>query len=255
MAKKATKENIEETFAHFEEVNDDKSGFEGITLETMSIPFIKILQDLSPQMKKSKPEFIPEAEAGMLINSVSEKLYASPLKVVIGKFERYFIEWKANRGPFVASHLPEDIETNAKLMRDENYRLFDPATNNTFSDTYIYYALMPDFIEEGICIISLTSSGIKEAKKLNRNLMSTIIPGTARRALPYFMIWDFNVVEMSNDKGSWYGPKFMFNSFVTQNQLTHVVNERKTIPNKTLDLKMLEEDKGEESSFTDDPKY
>jgi hypothetical protein len=40
MAKKATKENIEETFAHFEEVNDDKSGFEGITLETMSIPFI-----------------------------------------------------------------------------------------------------------------------------------------------------------------------------------------------------------------------
>lgn len=255
MTKKATKQTIEDTFAHFEDAVDDKSGFENITLETTAIPFIKVLQDLSPQLKKSKPEFIPEAEAGMLFNSVSDKLYKAPLRVVIGKFERYFIEWKPNRGPFVASHLPEAVELNRRLMRDENFRLFDPSTNNTFSDTYVYYVIFPDYLEEGVCIISLASSSIKEAKKLNRNLLSTVIPGTTRRALPYFMIWDLNVVEESNDKGSWYGPRFTFNSFVSQEQLDYVVKERKALPNRTLDMKMLEMDKGELSEGAKDAAY
>jgi hypothetical protein len=254
-----TKKN-EANFDHFAEFGKDMSGYEGITLETMSIPFIKIVQDISPQLKKSKPEFIPEAEAGMLFNSVSEKLYSPPLKIVVGKFERYYIEWKANRGPFVAAHTPEEVENKMmmSLARDENYRLYDPKTGNTFADTYIYYILMPENVEEGVCILSMTSSGIKEAKKFNRNLMSTMIPGTTKRALPYFMVWGLEVVEMSNDKGSWYGYKIKFDSFVTQPQLTYVVEERKALPNKTVDLALLEEASGKNSnnpSDDEDVKY
>lgn len=233
-------------FDHFAEFGQDASGFEEINMDTMSIPFIKIVQDISPQLKKSKPEFIPEAQAGMFFNSVSERLYDSPIKIVIGKFERYYIEWKANRGPFVATHSVEAIEGKRmqELARDENYRLYDPKTGNTFADTYIYYVVLPDFMEEGVCIISMTSSAIKEAKKLNRNLTSTMIPGTTKKALPYFMVWNVAVVEMSSDKGDWYSIKFTFNSFVTQPQLEHVVEERKALPQKTLDLSLLDTSAG-----------
>ena len=236
------KKEEEATFDHFEEFGKDASGFEGINMDTVSIPFIRLLQNLSPQVKKNKPEFIPEAEPGMLFNTVSEKLYTSPLKIVVGKFERFYIEWKPNRGPFVAAHDVVLVETEMmpQLARDENYKLYNPKTGNIFMDTYIYYVTMPDAMEEGVCIISLSSSGIKEAKKLNRNLISTMIPGTTQRAMPYFMVWNTNVVEMSNDKGDWYGLKFQFDSFVTKPQLEHVVKERKALPNKTTDLALLQ---------------
>ena len=247
--KKATmkKENVsqEDMFKVFEE-DHDASGFEDINNSTKSIPFIRILNDLSPQVKKTKPEYIPEAETGMMVNTVSEQVYESPLRVIIGKFERYYIEWKPNRGSFVAAHLPEDIEGNhlgRKLVRNEKFQLIDSNNGNLFTDTYMYYVVLPEHMHEGVCLLSLSSSGIKEAKKLNRNLTSTIIPGTSKRALPYFMIWNLQAVLMTNDQGDWFGPKFTFDSFVTREQLDCIAKERKELPNKTVALKLLSDDR------------
>lgn len=242
MTKKTTAEDINDTFAHFEGENDT-SGYEDINMDTTAVPFIRLLQDLSAQLKKSKPEFIPEATAGQFFNTANERLYGESIKVVVGKFERYYIEWKANRGPFVQTHSIEHVEANLlhKLMRDEKNKLYNPDTGNNFVETYIYYVLMPDFMEDGVCIVSMSSSAIKAAKKLNRNLTSTIIPGTKRKALPYFMVWNMSVADQSNDQGDWYGYKFSFDSFVTPDLLDGVVDERKALPEKTIDFNQLED--------------
>ena len=241
MAKK--KVTAEEMNSVFENYEGDASGFEGVNQDTVAIPFLRILQDLSPQMKKQKAEFIPEAEAGMLFNNVSETLYESPVRFVVGKFERYYVEWKPNRGGFVASHLPEDIENPERaqqLMRDEKNRLVDPRTGNLFMDTYTYYILLPDYMEAGVRILALSSTQLKEARKLNRNMSSTMIPGSKKRALPFFLVWNLETVPNSNDQGDWMGLKISFNSFVDQAQLDYVKEERLALPNKPLDLKQLE---------------
>lgn len=260
VAKKKTngkkgKGEVTANFKHFEEFEKDASGFEDINLDTISIPFIRILQDLSPQLKNKKAEYVEGAESGMIFNTVNEALYDAPLKFVVGKFERYYIEWKPNRGPFVAQHLPENVERRMnEFARDDKNKLFHVQTGNYFVETYIYYVLLPDYLNEGVCLITMASSQIKEAKKLNRALTTTCIPGSTKRALPYFMVWKMAVVEMSNDQGAWWGPKIRLDSFVGQDMLGNIVKERKALPDKKADLAMIE-DRPADDGDDGDAKY
>lgn len=244
VAKKKTNKKAKEEaadFKHFEQFEDDASGFEDINLDTISIPFIRILQDLSPQLKNKKAEYVEGAESGMIFNTVNEAIYDAPLKFVVGKFERYYIEWKPDRGPFVAQHLPENVERRMnEFAKDEKGKLYNLQSGNYFVETYIYYVLLPDYMSEGVCLITMSSSHIKEAKKLNRALTTTCIPGSTKRAQPYFMVWSMSIVELSNDKNEWWGPKIRLHSFVGQEMLGNVVKERKALPDKKADLAMIE---------------
>ena len=219
----------------------DSSGFEGINAETMSIPFIRLLQDLSPQLKKNKPEYIEGAKAGEFFNTITGEVYGETLRIVVGKFERYYIEWKPNRQGFVATHDVGYVDGNPKLFeRNERNQLEHIKTGNIFQETYIYYVLLPDHLSDGVCVISMASTQLKEARRLNRMLTTTMIPGTEQRALPYFMIWNVKVVPMSNDQGDWYGWQFDLDSMVTQDVLECVKEERKALPSKQVDFKQLE---------------
>ena len=108
----------------------DNAGFEDMGLDTMAIPFIRIVQELSPQMRKNKPEYNADAEVGMFVNTVTGKLYESPIKVIIGKFQRVFLEWGTTRGNLKGVHTPESIEARTDLMRNEKNQLVDPATGH-----------------------------------------------------------------------------------------------------------------------------
>jgi len=235
------KEKAKPTFDHLEGLLGDNSGFEDINLQTMSIPFLRLLQSNSPQLKSSKPEYIEGSKEGMFANTVTNKLYEAPFNIVIGRFDRYFIEWGDTRGKFIAAHDPELFEAQIrnKLVRNEKNKLVDPDTGHTFVETYMYYVVLPDHMEDGICLLALSSTGIKEAKRLNRLLTHTMIPGTTKRAMPYFMVWSVNTVDMSNDEGDWIGYRFEMEDFVTQDQLEHVVEERKALPDKKPDFNQL----------------
>ena len=241
----------------FQDYDGDTSGFEDMTADTQSIPFVRLLQDGSPQTKVKKEEYIEGAEEGMLFNTVTNKLYKPPLRFVVGKFEEYYLEWKPNRGGLAGIHDVKAVQARigGDLIADDGFKIIDPKSGNEFSDTYVYYVLFPDHVEDGVCIFSLSSSQLKEAKKLNRNLRNTLIPGTKQRALPFFMIWNYNVVDKHNDKGDWVGPKFTLDGFVTQDILTYVEEERRELPNKNVDLKLIEQDAGASDVDTDNVKY
>lgn len=53
-----------------------RAGFENNDLRDKMIPFLQILQDLSPQVKQ---KLVPGAEVGMLINSVTNELWSGTL--------------------------------------------------------------------------------------------------------------------------------------------------------------------------------
>ena len=248
-------EKISQTFTHL--ASDGLGGFEGITNEIIAFPFIRILQTLSPQLNKRKPEYIAEAETGMLYNSINNNLYAPPIEIVVGKFERYFIEWKPDRKGFAGAHLPEDIEEmllQGKLQKN-GMQIVDPRTENTFADTYIYYIVFPESVEDGVCLLALSSTQLKEARRWNRLLLTTFIPGSNQRAQPYFMRWTVTTPIVSNDKGDWHGFKVDFAGFVTPEILQVVSNERKALPHKRPDLQLLESTTGEDVVDVDVSKY
>jgi len=255
MAKKETP-----SYDHLKQFANDVEGYEGINMNTMAIPFIRILQSLSPQLKKSKAEYIAEADEGDICNSINGTLYTRPLRVVIGKFERLFIEWKPNRGGYVAAHAPEEVENNPQYVNILNDKgsmdLIDKDSKNQLFDTYMYYVMLPDYLSDEICIIALASTFLKEARRLNRMLMTTYIPGTSQKAAPHMMVWELDTVEMTKGEHSWFGPKFTFKEFVTPDLLESVMAERKAIPNKQVDYAQLEETSSSaKEQDTSDVKY
>ena len=81
-AKAATKATLD--FLNREK--DNLEGFEEINASTMAIPFIKLAQDLTPQMKKSKAEYIEGLELGDFFNQVTGEVYGPHIEFITLKF-------------------------------------------------------------------------------------------------------------------------------------------------------------------------
>ena len=74
---------------------DAGQGLSEVNMDTISIPFLKILSSMSPQTKKSKSEYVEGAEEGMIFNTVTEELIdgAEGISVVPCYFEPVALEW------------------------------------------------------------------------------------------------------------------------------------------------------------------
>lgn len=55
--------------------NFGDAGFENVTSENMAMPFIKLISDASPENKKTNEKYIEGAAPGMIVNTVTKKLY------------------------------------------------------------------------------------------------------------------------------------------------------------------------------------
>lgn len=233
------KKKQENLFEHLQQATGDLSGFEAINMNTQAIPFIRLLQPKSPVCDATDDAYDKNAKPGTFRNSVSGALYEVPLRIVVGRFQHVFLEFGANRGTFAGIHAPEAIiQANYPRAIKPNGKmgnLYNPQTTNEYIETYMYYVLLPDYMHEGVCIMSLSSTAIKEARRLNRMLINTLIPNTNSKAKPYFMVWNVNVTKEKNDQGSWFGYRFDLESFVTPDLLDNVTTEREGISNATVD--------------------
>jgi len=216
---------------------DDKAdGFEQINTGTMAIPFIRVLQKLSPQLDKRKPEYIAEAEEGMFFNTITHEVYGNEIEVVVGKFEQIFIEWRPDRGGFAGYHSPENAE---RLAATRAFGQMKTATGNILQENYVYMVLVAGHEKEGICVLSLASTALKVAREWNR-LMSTHVMPNGQRALPYYLVWKLVTEYQENDKGTWYRPRPMFSRYVQEQEYLAVKDERKALPARQIDYRQLE---------------
>ena len=83
-------------------------GMEEMTAEDLSVPYLRILAQLSPQVNKRDGAYVQGAEAGMIFNTVSNEVYDGEqgILVVPCYFNRRLVEWKprASGGGLVASY-------------------------------------------------------------------------------------------------------------------------------------------------------
>ena len=121
---------------------DAGMGMENVGSEDVKIPFLRILQDLSPQVKEGKGEYIQGAKPGMIINSVSKKLYdgRKGINVLRCYYKREFVEWqdrgKGDSAPVATYPANSDIIT--KTTRDQLGKDRLPS-GNYLSNTCLLY--------------------------------------------------------------------------------------------------------------------
>ena len=74
---------------------DANQGLGNLGMDDLAIPFLRILSDTSPQIKKRDPQYIEGAESGMIYNTLTKEIYdgEAGAKVIPCAYQRQYIEW------------------------------------------------------------------------------------------------------------------------------------------------------------------
>lgn len=154
------------------------TGFENQSNDDMSIPFIGILQSLSPEVTEGDPKYIEGAKVGQLINSVTLKLFDADkgVNIVPVLTQHLFVEWvpRASGGGFVARHELSSPVVAAARASGQDFNKLKTPEGNELQETFYLYALLldsPDAVEfDTPVVIAFTSTKIKVYKRIMTQL-------------------------------------------------------------------------------------
>ena len=185
---------------------DANQGAQNISQEDLALPFLKILGQLSPEVNKRDGKYVDGAEPGKIINTVTNKLYDS-IDVIPCHYKRQYIEWQdrgQSTGAPVAIH-EADSDIISHTVRGKDYKDRLPNGNyldNTANHFVIYLNTIPTS-----ALISMKSTQLKVSRKWNSMMMGLKMQGKNGLFTPptYSHIYNLKTVQMSNDKGTWFG--------------------------------------------------
>jgi hypothetical protein len=206
---------------------DAGSGMEGATAESFAIPFISVLQKMSPQVDEADGAFVDGAKAGMFFENVTNTLTdgKTGVSVVPCAYRRVFLRWgprgtpgagfKGELAPEVVAQMRADgkiAELDGRLYVPAADGTVNPATSDRVADTRNHYVLLIDE-KTGAwtqALLSLASTQIKKSKMLMSALASVKLTGPSGMYTPPTFANTVRVTSVpeSNDKGTWHGVKF-----------------------------------------------
>jgi len=178
-------------------------GNEHIDSAMLSTPRLYLLQQLSPQVTKGKPEHVTGAEPGQFMNSLTsetmERLYVANLFMQMG----YTAFKKRSIGKdFQGTHPSVDAAVAHLQAQGLNPLDYDIDESHTHT-----LAVIDD--ESGQLKTPILFSCKKSSLAFSRNWNTQIV--TLNPQVPRFAsIWDLTSVLVNGPKGSYYQPKIGF---------------------------------------------
>ena len=223
-------------------------GMENATQESFAIPFLGVLQKISPQCEETDAAYIPGAKAGQMFESVSKVLFDGKkgVEFVQCHYRRTFLRWaprgtegggfKGEIAPEVVSAMREDgrlVEFENKLWFPLEDGTVNPKRCDFAADTRNHYLIL--LTEDGPreCLLSLASTQIKKSKAL-MTALNQQMEGSIK--LPTFAtIVRATTALESNDKGQWHGINFNLEGRLTDPKVMEMaVNFYKAISAGTV---------------------
>lgn len=181
---------------------DSAKGLHGMGQGDIAIPYLYILQPLSPQIDPNVSEYVQGAIAGMLYNNVSNEAYEGKtigVRVVSCAYERKYEEWtpRDRGGGWVRSYDIDSDILNFTKPDDKGKPRLD--TGNLIVETAYHYSLLntgDDWVE---CIIPFKSTALKKNRRWNHELTTSFIPGTEIIAPRW--LFPYQITTMMETKG------------------------------------------------------
>lgn len=238
MTKKALKKAEENALLTTIDVGADSgAGMEGADKDSYAIPFLRVLQKLSPQCDEANAAFIDGAKAGMLYNSVTGKVYDGKEGVIFlpCAFQRRFLQWGArgtDNDGYHGEHTPAKVaqmrEAGTIVALEGRLYLADDKgdasekRSDRFVDTRSHFGLLVE--EDGSAsavLLALSSTQIKKSKQLMSMLHSAKVKTADGMVTPPTWMNRIRITTLaeSNDQGSWHGVKFTPEGFIQEQPL------------------------------------
>jgi hypothetical protein len=140
------------------------SGFENQTSDDYSIPFLQILQAISPQVMEND-----SLKQGMVFNTVTGEAFDGKAGVVFipASTQHLYVEWKPRDagGGFVGTHAVDSpIVTAAKSASTDFGQYTTPEGNDLIETFYVYGIMVAPDGTPSEAVIAFTSTKIKKYK-------------------------------------------------------------------------------------------
>ena len=186
-------------------------GFSEVTTEDLAIPFIRILQALSPQVQTREPQYLEGASAGMIFNTVLKQAYDGEkgIDVIPCHYNRRFVEWQPREqgGGYINSYLPDDPIVSTTQPDDKGNDVL-PNGNYLSNTSQFFVVFLYETMGAQKGLITMTSSQLKKSKQWLSQAQSLTGKDANGDAfiLPFFStIYKLTTVPEKSDKGSWFG--------------------------------------------------
>lgn len=215
----ATKEGIDPTlFA----AGDTDGYYDGMDAGAYSIPFLTILQGLSPACQQGTPAYIPGAQPGMILNTVTKKLMATA-RVTVLRRSHSICRWIPRElGSGFINEEPAHVENMAafnKIPLDDKKRRIQVEDGKKVEQTEhrnFWTAVLGDDGRQEPALVSMTKSQLKPARDWNTNIdvYSAKVPVivqdgsgnkvNALRPVLHSGVWELSTVLKSKDGNNWF---------------------------------------------------
>ena len=186
--------------------SDVDGGMGNADRDSYMIPFLQILQKLSPQLDKGHQAYIKGAEAGMILNTATNEVYSGEEGILIlpTSFKRSYTLWAIReKGGGFKGEVPVESDILSQTARDDRGRNIMPDGVTQVVDTRVHAVVMIE--EDGTptpAFISMTSTQIKKSRRwmtaMQQQQNEDHLPTCAH-------VWKLTTVDERNDKGSWSG--------------------------------------------------
>lgn len=152
-----------------------QKGYENMTQQDSLIPFISILQALSPQVTQGTPEYIEGARTGQLFNTVTKEVIDGQHGILFipCTTQHVFTEWRprAAGGGFVGQHSPESDIVRAAVEASEKFGKYSHQTEQGANDLVETFYMFGMQVDENLQIVSpvviaITGTKIKPYKQI-----------------------------------------------------------------------------------------
>ena len=185
---------------------DANQGAQNISQEDLALPFLKILGQLSPEVNKRDGKYVEGAEPGKIINTVTNELF-DDIDVIPCHYKRQYIEWQdrgTSSGAPVAIH-EADSDIVSTTTRDKGYK--DRLPNGNYLENTANHFVLLCGKNPQTALLSMKSTQLKVSRKWNSMMMGIKMQGKNGLFTPptYSHIYNLKTVQMSNDKGTWFG--------------------------------------------------
>lgn len=186
-------------------------GFEDQSPDEIQIPFVALLQDLSPQVTGEGEQAIPGAKAGKFFNTVTNEVYDT-FEFVPACRQHLFVEWRprAQGGGFVNRYLRDDPVVGKAISESKEFGKYKTREGNDLVETFYLFGILitPEGGTQQVCV-AFSSTKIKIYKKWNTTVNSFVVPGPGGEKItpPRFAhLVKFTAMRTTNKKGKFYIP-------------------------------------------------
>lgn len=183
------------------------AGFENQTSDDYSIPFLQILQALSPQLQEND-----SLRQGMILNTVTGEVWDGKkgIAFVPATTQHVYVEWKPRDagGGFVGIHeVNSDLVNHAKAASAEYGKYSTPDGNELIETFYVYGIALDDDGNASEAVLAFSSTKIKKYKGWMTKAKTIQIPLPDGRRIPAPLFahrYRLKTVSDKNNKGQFF---------------------------------------------------